>query len=153
MRHPEVIQDLQRLKNLFSRIKDFSGDTELQAYWTQFLCVRASGFIENSIRNIFGEYARTHADTYVANYVRRELDSFQNAKSDKILQLTSTFNPEWRTQLEVYIKDKRKDAIDSIVNNRNQIAHGRSVGISYHILNDYFRSSVEVVEYIDQLLQ
>ena len=153
MRNMQVAQDKQRLDNLFKHIKDFSGDVELQAYWAQFLCVLASGFIENSIRNLYSEYARTKSSPNVANYVSHELQSFQNAKSEKIIQITGIFNPEWRTTLEAYMEDKRRAAIDSIVNNRNQIAHGRPVGITYARLCEYYESSVEVISFVDGLLR
>ncbi len=153
MRNAQVAQDKQRLDSLFKRIKDFAGDTELQAYWAQFLCVLTSGFIENSVRNLYSEYARTKSSPYVANYVSHELQSFRNAKSEKIIQLTGIFSPEWRVALEDYMEDRRKAAIDSIVSNRNQIAHGRPVGITFARIREYYENSVEVIVFIDNLVQ
>jgi len=153
MKNAKVIQDKQRLDSLFKRVKDFSGDIEFQAYWAQFLCVLTSGFIENSIRNLYSEYARDKSSPHVANYVSHELQAFQNAKSEKILQLTGIFSSEWRTTLEVYMEDKRKAAIDSVVNNKNQIAHGRPVSITFTRIYEYYKSSVEVIDFINDSLK
>ena len=43
----------------------------------------------------------------------------------------------------------RKDALDSIMNNRNQISHGGTVGISVHGVRDYLDRCVEVLEFIE----
>jgi hypothetical protein len=43
----------------------------------------------------------------------------------------------------------RKDAVDSVVNNRNRIAHGENVGISYVRIKEYYDRVVEVIELID----
>lgn len=152
MKSSEISQHRQRIDNLFKRVNSLPGDIEMQAYWAQYLCVLTSGFIENSVRLLYAEYAKARANPYVTNFVSHELQSFQNAKSDKILELTRTFNPDWETALRDYMKDKRKDAIDSVVSTRHQIAHGRHVGITYARILDYYKSSAEVIEFIESLL-
>jgi len=42
-----------------------------------------------------------------------------------------------------------KDAIDSIMNNRNQIAHGKNQSISVAQVQDYLNRSVKAVEFIE----
>lgn len=153
MKNITIVQHQQRIEYLFKRVAAFSGDAELQAYWAQYLCVLTSGFIENSVRHLFIEYARARSVPYVANFVGSELRSFQNAKSEKILELARTFNSDWETSLRDYMKDKRKDAIDSVVSTRHLIAHGRPVGITYTRVFDYYKSVTEVIEFIERLLQ
>jgi hypothetical protein len=43
----------------------------------------------------------------------------------------------------------RKDAIDSIMNNRHLIAHGKDSGITVARVNDYLRKCIEVIEFIE----
>ena len=43
----------------------------------------------------------------------------------------------------------RRDAIDSIMNNRNQISHGGSVRITVHRVRDYLERCVEVLEFTE----
>jgi hypothetical protein len=63
------------------------------------------------------------------------------------------FDPLWAESVEQFMGDERKDAVDSIVNNRHQIAHGRSVGISYVTIKKYYEKAVEIVDFIEQSLQ
>lgn len=147
----EAVRYKQRLDNLFKQISAFSGNIELQAQWARYLCVLVSGFLEISIRSIYGEFARKMASPYVANFVKCELGSFQNPKMGKILELTRAFNPQWANQLEAATGGELEAAVDSVVANKNQIAHGRDVGITYVRIKNYYEDVVEVVDLIEKM--
>lgn len=145
----EAVRYKQRLDNLFGQILVFSGNPELQSQWARYLCVLVSGFLEISICAIYGEFARRTASPYVANFVKYELGSFQNPKMGKILDLTRAFNPQWANQLEVATEGQLKDAVNSVVANRIQIAHGRDVGITYARIKGYYEDVIQVVNLIE----
>ncbi len=42
-----------------------------------------------------------------------------------------------------------KDAIDSIMNNRHRIAHGKHTSISVTRVREYIEKSVKVIEFIE----
>jgi hypothetical protein len=46
-------------------------------------------------------------------------------------------------------QNKRKDAIDSIMANRHQIAHGKDVGITVARVKEYLEKVVEIVDFIE----
>lgn len=139
----------QRLDNLFKKIESFQGDEELRAALARHLCVLVSGFLEVSVREIYGEYAQNKAAENVANYVTAELKSFQNPKMEKILNLTQSFSPNWKDNLEKATEGEIKDSVDSIVANRNIIAHGRSVGITIGNIKRYYKNAVKLVGLIE----
>lgn len=152
MNNRSVSQEKQRLDHTFQLIGTFSGDIELQSHWAKYLCVLTSGFLESSVRHLFGGYSLKKSNPIVSNYVGHNLDSFQNPKAEKILELTRFFNPEWEDQLRRHMEGERKDAINSIVITRHQIAHGRFVGITYARISAYYKNAVEVIEFLDNLL-
>ena len=149
MNNLEAVRYRQRLDDLFTRIAAFSQDLELQAHWARYLCILASGFLETSVRAIYGQYARTRAAPYVANFVDGELKRFQSPKMENILELTKSFSPSWEERLRGAVEGERKDAVDSIVAVRHNIAHGRPVGITYHTIRGYYENAIKVVELID----
>jgi len=126
----EVLSYKQRLDYLISKVDAFTGDEELQAHLAKYLCIMVSGFLENSLRAIYGEYAVKKSHPNVANYVDSQLDGFQNPNMEKILTLAGSFCPEWRTELERVTKDDIKASVDGLVANRHVIAHGGSIGIT-----------------------
>ena len=134
-----------RLDSLFKKFDDMVDDHELLAHWSRYLCILVSGYLEESIRTIFREYSRSKSSPYVANYVETKLDSFQNPKMGLILKLNGSFNQKWQKDLEEAVEDEIKDSVNSIVNVRNQVAHGKNVGITPSILKNYYKNAKKLI--------
>jgi hypothetical protein len=81
------------------------------------------------------------------------IKDFMNPKMEKILQLSGEFCKEWKEQLEIFVEGERKDAVDSIVANRNNIAHGRSVGLTIVRMKRYYDKAVEVTNFVKQQVE
>lgn len=150
MKNTEVIRAKQKLDNIFAKIYQLPlDDIELKSHWARYLCILVSGFLETSVRSIYSEYAKKVSNSNVANFVERKLADLQNPKMEKILQLTGTFNPEWESNLRIATEGELKDAINSIVANRNNIAHGRDVNITYIRIKDYYEKAIKVINMIE----
>ncbi len=102
------------------------------------------------MRTIYREYARKRAAPYVANFVDGKLKAFQNPNMEKILQLTALFSVDWAKDLRSATEGQPKDAVDSIVANKNHIAHGEDVGITYGRIRRYYENALSVIEMIDK---
>ncbi len=149
-----IVGARQRIDNLEARAKaePVSTDDELKAQMAQFLCVLSSGLIEEAVRLTLSSFATARSSPEVASYVTTHLAEFQNPKFEKIMVLLSSFNPDWREHFEDLASTEVKDAIDSIVNNRHQIAHGRQVGISIVTFSKYYRHIRAFIDDLDALV-
>lgn len=147
MKNLEVYQYQQLIKSLFEKTKSLE-DFELQSHWARYLCVLVSGYIEVAVQAMYSKYAREKAPPNIANLVESHLRNFQNPKMEKILELTGQFNGEWEQSLRNETEGELKDAVDSIVANRHLIAHGRSVGITYVRIRQYFEDIEKVLKLI-----
>ncbi|MBI4638264.1 MAG: hypothetical protein HY727_18150 [Candidatus Rokubacteria bacterium] len=150
MRDPDVSRAKQRLDYVFDLAGKLPDEPEVLSHWARYLCVLVSGFLETSIRGIYGKYAQNKAAPNIARYVEVELDDFQNPNMPKILDLVGSFNPEWRIELEAASAGAPKEAVDSIVANRHNIAHGQTVGISLVRIRDYYQRAMKVLELIEE---
>lgn len=144
-----VIRYKNRLDNLFGQVSVFSGDIEIQSHWARYLCILVSGFIETSVSAIYSQYAKERSHVYVANYVSSRLERFTNPKMEDILVLAGRFSEDWRDKLESITTDEQKDAVDSIVANRNRIAHGVNVSISYDRVRKYYQNILKVIQLLE----
>lgn len=149
MKTLELVRSKQRLDYLFEQTRLLPAIPEVRAEWSRYLCVRASGFIEISVQNIFGQYADKRSQPAVANYVKRRLERFYVPKMNDILDLAQLFDAELRESIANDTDEAMKAAIDSIIANRNKIAHGEDVGISHSTLEDYYRRAVKVIEVLE----
>lgn len=149
----ELNRQRTKLDGLFQKVSALSHDAEMQAHWARYLCVLVSGFLENAVREIFTRYAREKAMPYVANYVENQLDRFQNPNMQRIFEIAGAFNPQWREELQKKTAGELGDSVDSIVNLRHQIAHGGSAGLSFVIMQTYYKNAKKVVEIINEQCQ
>jgi hypothetical protein len=149
MSQVEITRQRQRLDDLFQKAKHLP-DAEFQSHWSRYLCVLVSGFLENSVRLTYAEYARNRADSSVANFVESRLRQFQNPKMGTILDLAGGFSQEWRQQLELGTNGQLGESVNSIVGNRHKIAHGESVGLTLHPLIQYYGDALSVIDLVRQ---
>lgn len=150
MNHPEISRHKDRIDGLFELGRGPNFDGTVAAHWSRYLCVLISGFLEDSVRTILIDYATRRAQPSCARFIIGRVREFSNAKMNKILDLIGEFDGEARAELERFVERRLKDSVDSIVNNRHQIAHGRSAGIGLAELRDYYRSVVRVIDEIER---
>lgn len=124
---------------------------ELQSHWARYICVVSSGFLENALKEIFSNYARSCSSPPIADFVESKLSGIQNPKSNRFVETAGTFNKDWAINLEAFLAiEGRKEAIDGIMSNRHLIAHGKDSGITLAGIKEYLRKSVSVIEHLEQ---
>ena len=145
----EVLREQQRLDHIFKQV-DLIADLELKSHFSRYLCILVAGFLETSVRRFYSRYARKSASPSVANYVEVQLKWFQNPTMGKICDVARAFDAAWEAKLKADTEGELKDAVESIMANRHNIAHGGSVGISYVVIKAYYERSVKVLDLIEK---
>ena len=153
MRNIRLVAQHDRIQSLLerTRLATFE-DIELQGHWGRYVCILAAGLLENSIREIYSEYVRAASNPQVSSYATANLQNISNPNSNRFVQVASSFSQEWGHALEDFLEassGERKNAIDSIINNRHQIAHGRNSSISVVRLSNYLEKAVEVIDFVE----
>lgn len=151
MNNSQIVSNKESLDFLFGKIELFSDNFELQSHWARYLCVLVSGFLEKSVSLILKEYSKRTSSPFVANFVEKKISRFQNANMEKIIQLVSSFNSDWADTLDEELDIEVKTSVDSIVANKNNIAHGISVGITYTQVKKYYRGSIRLIEKMEDV--
>ena len=152
MRSLRIASELQRLHDLIDRTAGAAHDITLLGHWGQYLCVLAAGFLENSLTTIYSEYAKGSSSPQVAQFVSKRLTEIYNPNAERFVQTAGDFNEKWKVELSEFLDadpERRKGGINSIISNRNKIAHGESVSVSPGLVKDYLDRSVEVLEFIE----
>ena len=153
MRNTKVNKRLLELRQLIKHAGDVTDDISLQEHWARYLCVVTAGFLEYSIQAIYFDFAKSSSSRQFANFVENQLRRIGNPNTDRFLQTAGAFNPEWRKELELFFqegKDGEKEAINSMISMRNNIAHGGSADITTERVRDYLERSVKVLEFIER---
>jgi hypothetical protein len=137
-----------RIVRLLKLVPDLPDD-ELRAELTKHLCVLTAGFLEVTCREILSKYASKRCSPEISRFVRSILSDFHNPKVGKIQELLSEFDATKADHWISNLSDEEADAVDSIVNNRHQIAHGRSVGLSFTVFARYHFHAAKAVAAIE----
>jgi hypothetical protein len=127
-----------------------SAEIELQSHWAKYICVLTAGFLENALRETYKRYVSKRSPEPVSRYAASVLDRVQNPKASKFIEVAGAFKKSWGEDITVFLDaNNRKDAIDSIMNNRHQIAHGKQSNVTITQVSTWLEKSKEVVEYIE----
>lgn len=149
--HAEVSTLKKRLDATFERAKDVGQDTELQSDFARYLCVLVSGYIEQAIVHIVLGHARESNTPTLERFVERRTRRFANAKIGRIQELLGDFDADWRKEFEELLVDEQRDAVNSIVSQRNIIAHGGSVEVTYLRIKKYYQEAQCVIDRVAEV--
>lgn len=133
----EVGRLRQHLDTTFSRAERLDADPELRSDFARYLCVLASGFVEQATTELLIEYARLNADPRVQRHVEQSVRRRSNLNTQRLIEVVGAFDPEWRADLETFIVNEFKSALDGIVYLRNQVAHGIHVEVTLPRVNEH----------------
>lgn len=147
----EVARLKQRLDATFQRVANLNFDLELQSDFSRYLCVLVSGYLEKAVTELILEHARRSGAPSLQRFVEANTRKFTNAKTKKLQDMFRSFDPDWGKELDIFIVDDLKDAVDSVVSLRHQIAHGVSVGVTYHRILEYYKRVQKVIQKIADL--
>lgn len=125
---------------------------EVQASLARYACILASSYLEVAFREVVSAYCASRANDNVRRYVDFTLRTFRNPNMENILQLVGRFDLVYRESLAEKSAGRLKDSVDSISANRNNIAHGRSSGISLGQVKSYFEDARTVVSKASAIL-
>ena len=147
----ELSRQRQRIIYLFEMPKREPGvSDEYLGHWARYLCITCAGFLENGLKEIFKDYLRARCAPPILKFGSKTLERVTNANAQKFVDLCGQFNDEWRIDLETFLADNgRKEAMDSIISIRHNLAHGGDYGVSLVRMRDYFDKSVQVIEFLE----
>lgn len=144
---------LQQIEYAIYAIDTSGADEIVISQAAQFHCVRRSGVIEQAIKDTLSRALSKGAHVRTGRYVNKCLDSFQNPKPEKILDLYSKIDVQWANDIENYWEDEIKDSIGTIVGNRNRIAHGETSTITIAQIKKLEKNVRKFCEYIEKYAQ
>lgn len=149
----EVERRRRQLDTTFARARGLDAGAELLSDFARYLCILVSGFLEQATIELLLEYVRTHSDPRIQRHVERRVRRLSNLKTQRLIDAVGSFDPEWRNDLETFIVDEYKDALDGIVDLRNTVAHGRDAsGVTLSRVDGYYARIKTIIDRVADLL-
>ncbi len=139
----------RKLDELFRNIQNVPDD-ELKAHLSKYFCVRISGYLENVIKVLVANYSEGSSPKPVSNYLQQDLKSVTNLSEEKMQRLLNKFSDEWSYSFTEKVSEQQMESLNSIISNRNSIAHGQQDNISYKAIGQYYNDLKEIVKILKE---
>lgn len=151
---------IERINFLFTYFEghEFGGDEQLKSHIAKYLTVLISGMYEDMIKRIINQLISNemfveNTPQFLKNFVLDKVDkSFRNPDQGNTKGFLKSFNKEWPKNLNQIIDTKCWDALDSIVRQKNLIAHGNDSTITFDDIKEYYGNSIGIIKELDRLI-
>jgi hypothetical protein len=134
-------------------IQSFPNSSALeQSYFAKFLVVFICGIYEEAIETIINEWIARFNSVQISKFISSSLQyTFSNPNTDNIERMLKRFDDSWRKQI-VQLPSQAKTSLNSMVNDKNSLAHGGSCNITLNDVVRFYQDSKVVIETIDQVV-
>jgi hypothetical protein len=149
------IADLRGIRDRVERVLDQAtkaAEPEAKSDLACFACILTSAMIEVACRHYLARYVEKRAGPSVQSYVTKQLYFFQNPKTEYIEELLQSFDPSLAEKFVSTIGEEGKDAVDSVVNNKNQLVHGKGAGLGLDTMKRYHKDVVAALNALRDLV-
>jgi hypothetical protein len=145
---------LDFLDSLFHDFENQNLDDYTKSHIAKYLTVLCSGIFEDIIKNFVIELShRENINSEIKGFIFKQIQwSLKNPKYNNLRSFLEQFNKDWVKRLSARIEEKNKDALTSIVNNKNLIAHGESSTITFSIIRQHYEDSKIIIEQLDSII-
>lgn len=150
----ECISTLHEMRSLLRRV---SGTDPLHRHVTRYVVVVCSGAIECEFKSIVADFVSVRCSVQVNNYLDLNIrQAPTNPYSDNIKKLLKKFDDNWAAQFGQHIQVTPKqniDALKSLVDNRNQVAHGHQISTTFNDVVKFYCRSRNVIGILEKVLR
>lgn len=143
----------RNLDVLFTEVSTLSEGEIIKAHLARYLCVRTSGYLENVVKALISNYCDGTSPRPIQSFILSKTKNTTNLNYTKILRLLAEFSPEWKDKFESKLSDQQKSSLNSVVSNRNNIAHGNPDSITFNGIKKYYEDIKDVISILKSIIK
>ena len=127
-------------------------------YLTKYALIRACGTIEQSFKTLIADYCATRSKKQVKRFLARRIrDCSANPSFDILCRFLGDFDDDWKSSFKGQLNNhpagrQLRDSLQSLVDARNDFAHGGNPSASLTDVTKYFDDSRHVIEIMDSVV-
>ncbi len=127
-------------------------------YLTKYAVIRACGAIEVSFKNLVVDFCSKRSKKQVKRYIyMKVIKGSANPSQDNILNILNQFDEDWKKIYKANLKadpDRQQllDSLQSLVDARNDFAHGGNPTLSISDVITHFSNAQKVISHIDNVI-
>lgn len=143
-------EELKSIRKWINAGNQFDSKTR---YLVAYSVIKASGTVEVIFKNIIYNYLIIGANEKTKGYLEKAIiDSSCNPNTGNMSNMLQNISSEWKTSFDQQVKQSgEKDKLNSLVQLRNDFAHGDSISVSIDTVINYFDSGVIILNILDSV--
>lgn len=149
-----VINDCKtELSKIETYIKSNSLDSNCP-YLISYSVIRACGTIEKVLKQLFYDHLIKNTNNEAKNYFEKNiLESSWNPSCGQIQRILDIINPDWSVQFQTLTNASNdKMHLKSLVNLRNDFAHGQTITASISSIIGYYDGACNILKILDSII-
>ena len=150
--HYRIRNQISSLDALFVTAESLE-DEEIQGHFAKYLCVKTSGLFESYIKSQIGDYADSTSAQPIARHVKAKNKNFTNIDFRKLDGFLNSFSPDWWQKFETDLTADMKSSLNSVISNRNNIAHGNPDSITFGNMKTHYSNMKKVINLLDEIIK
>jgi hypothetical protein len=146
------------LDNIKLIIDSLGPASNIVPYLNKYAVVKACGVIEVAYKNIIADYCDKRSKPQVKTFLKKHVrDNSKNPNYGNISRLLKDFDENWYSSFIIKMnaethKTRIETSIKSLVDARNEFAHGGNPTSTVSDVIFYFGDCRRVIEIIDEIL-
>ena len=150
----QMIADTRgELDSIHKWINDGNQFDSKTRYLISYAVVKASGTVEVIFKNMIYNFLIVGANEKAKGYLEKAIiDSSCNPNTGNMSNILQNISSELKALFDQQVKESgEKDKLNSLVQLRNDFAHGASISVSIDTVIKYFDSAVNILEILDNV--
>lgn len=149
------VSELRAIRSRVERVLEQAtkaSEPEAKSDLACLACILTCAMVEVACRHYVGRFVERRASQHVQAYVARQLYFFQNPKVEYIEDLLRSFAHGLADRFVDAITEEGNDAVNSVVNNKNQLVHGKGAGLGLDTMVRYHKDVLVVLDSLRDVL-
>ena len=162
MNNIQVLQQLDNcaadLTQVTTIVTGLGMSNNIVPYLTKYAVIRACGTIEQAFKTVIADYCERRSKKQVKQFLTRKVrDSSANPSYSTLCNFLGNFDEQWKLAFKAGVdgeinKGQLMDSLQSLVDARNDFAHGGNPSASLGDVNRYFVDSRRIIEIMDAVV-
>lgn len=133
-------------------------ESNIVPYLTKYALIKGCGTIETSFKAVIADHCSRRCKKQIKRFLDRRIrDGSSNPSFDNICKFLKDFDDDWNEGFKNAVRthadgDELKTSLQSLVDARNEFAHGGNPTLTITDVLKYFADSRTVIEMLDTLL-
>ncbi|MEN9862379.1 MAG: hypothetical protein RLZZ601_143 [Pseudomonadota bacterium] len=146
------------LDHVQSCIANLGITSPVAPYLTKYAVIKACGVIEVSFKSLIADFCSRRSKKQIKRFIsNRIVRGSANPSHDNILKFLKEFDEDWKKKFSINLNADpdsahMKSSLTSLVDARNEFAHGGNPTISMSDVILHFDFARKVVEHIDGVI-